>query len=270
MIGITTPSALVMHPVTRRALAPVAEPCPALRRDRRGGTPSSRVGSGQEHGSAEPRPTFAAPLVNRVGLRCRAADAFVRDPRGRRMGRRGSTALPADGSASPRPGGLPAPLLALLLPWLLCLPWFPARAQVVADGATNTLDNVTNIVAGNAVVGTNGSFTVLILTNGALLTNSGNASIGLNAGANSNAVFVSGSNSRWASGGAFRVGHDGSGIRLVISEGGHGRQRRHRPHWQQCGQQQQPGSGHRHGLALDQRRGAPGGNERPRESAGGK
>src|SRR5690349_13409138 len=33
------------------------------------------------------------------------------------------------------------------------------RAQVVADGATNTLGNVTNTFTGDVTVGTNGSFT---------------------------------------------------------------------------------------------------------------
>jgi hypothetical protein len=33
------------------------------------------------------------------------------------------------------------------------------RAQLVADGATNTLANLTNNISGNVIVGTNGSFT---------------------------------------------------------------------------------------------------------------
>jgi hypothetical protein len=48
----------------------------------------------------------------------------------------------------------------------------PLRAQVVADGATNTLSNVTNTFTGTVTVGTNGSFTLLILSDNALLTNS--------------------------------------------------------------------------------------------------
>ena len=70
-------------------------------------------------------------------------------------------------------------------------------AQVVSDGATNTLNNVTNTIPGDVTVGTNGSFTLLILTNGALLTNSGNGFIGRNAGANSNTVWLTGANTRW-------------------------------------------------------------------------
>src|SRR5438094_5166981 len=54
------------------------------------------------------------------------------------------------------------------------------RAQLVADGATNTLSNVTNTIIGDVTVGTNGSFTVLVLSDNALLTNSGAATIGFN------------------------------------------------------------------------------------------
>ena len=52
------------------------------------------------------------------------------------------------------------------------------HAQVVNDGATNTLNNVTNTIVGDVIVGTNGSFTLLILTNKAVLTNSGGGYIG--------------------------------------------------------------------------------------------
>ncbi|HXU78041.1 MAG TPA: hypothetical protein VN794_15820, partial [Methylomirabilota bacterium] len=55
-----------------------------------------------------------------------------------------------------------------------------AHAQVVADGGTTTLNNVTSNINGTVTVGTKGSFTLLILTNGALLTNSANGVIGRN------------------------------------------------------------------------------------------
>ena len=38
------------------------------------------------------------------------------------------------------------------------------HAQVVADGATNTLSNVTTNITGDVIVGTNGSFTLLVLS----------------------------------------------------------------------------------------------------------
>src|SRR5262245_57706087 len=74
---------------------------------------------------------------------------------------------------------------------------FPVVGQVVNDGATNTLNNVTNSIAGDVTVGTNGSFTLLILTNNALLTNSGHGYVGRNNGANANTVRLAGANTRW-------------------------------------------------------------------------
>src|SRR5689334_8622708 len=64
-------------------------------------------------------------------------------------------------------------LAALLAPLI-------SRAQLVADGATNTLSNITNSFTGDVIVGTNGAFTLLVLSDNALLTNSANGSIGLN------------------------------------------------------------------------------------------
>jgi len=52
------------------------------------------------------------------------------------------------------------------------------RAQIVNDGATNTLSNVTNTITGDVTIGTNGSFTLLVLSDNALLTNSVNGIIG--------------------------------------------------------------------------------------------
>ena len=56
---------------------------------------------------------------------------------------------------------------------LLLSPFF-VDAQIVHDGATNTLSDVTNSFPGNVVIGTNGSFTLLVLPDNALLTNSAN------------------------------------------------------------------------------------------------
>ena len=61
-------------------------------------------------------------------------------------------------------------------PWLLCLVLlfasFSSNAQVVNDGATKTLANVTNTITANVTLGTNGSFTLLALSDNALLTKS--------------------------------------------------------------------------------------------------
>ena len=61
----------------------------------------------------------------------------------------------------------------------------PVQAQFVADGATNTLSNSTNTFTGDVTIGTNGSFTLLVLSDNALLTNSLNGIIGRNSTAKS-------------------------------------------------------------------------------------
>src|SRR5215510_12703791 len=86
-------------------------------------------------------------------------------------------------------------VLTLLLFALTIVP--VAHGQLVADGASATLNNVTNSITGNVIIGTNGSFTRLTLTNGALLTNTLNGFIGLNSTAKSNTVSLTGTNTRW-------------------------------------------------------------------------
>jgi T5SS/PEP-CTERM-associated repeat protein len=92
-------------------------------------------------------------------------------------------------------------------------------AQVVADNATNTLSNVTNNINGDVIVGTNGSFTLLMLADNSLLTNSGNGVIGLNSTAKSNEVRLISPTSRWHVGGTLLVGSNGVASRLVVSNG---------------------------------------------------
>src|SRR5258705_13636121 len=95
----------------------------------------------------------------------------------------------------------------------------PLHAQVVNDGATKTLSNVTNFFTGDVTVGTNGSFTLLVLSNNALLTNSANGVIGRNANAKSNEVQLLSPSARWLMGSALQVGSSGSFNRLTISNG---------------------------------------------------
>ena len=91
--------------------------------------------------------------------------------------------------------------------WLLAVAWlavasaFPARGQLVADGATKTINGATTNLTGDLVVGTNGSFTSLIVTNAGVVTNTANGTIGLNVSAKTNQVIVTGANSRWGMGG---------------------------------------------------------------------
>src|SRR3989442_681546 len=111
--------------------------------------------------------------------------------------------------------------LALMTLLLSDLFWgLPACAQIVNDGATATLNHITNTISGSIIVGTNGPFTLLILTNGTLLTNSGTGTIGLNAGASSNTVKVTSANTRWLMSSDLSVGNVGSFNHLVITNGG--------------------------------------------------
>ena len=95
----------------------------------------------------------------------------------------------------------------------------PLRAQLVADGATATLANVTNTITGTVTVGTNGSFTLLTLADNALLTNSVHGVIGLNASAQSNEVQLISPTTRWLMGNNLLVGSNGAFNRLVVSNG---------------------------------------------------
>src|SRR5262245_43611773 len=91
------------------------------------------------------------------------------------------------------------------------------RAQVVNDGATNTLSNVTNSFTGDVTVRTNGSFTLLILSDNTLLTNSVNGVIGRNAAANSNEVRLVSPTARWRIGNELHIGESGPNNQLTVS-----------------------------------------------------
>jgi hypothetical protein len=54
-------------------------------------------------------------------------------------------------------------------------------AQLVSDGAMNMLANVTNTITGTVTVGTNGAFTLLVLSDNVPVTNSAHGAIGRNA-----------------------------------------------------------------------------------------
>ena len=102
---------------------------------------------------------------------------------------------------------------------LLAVTVFPLRAQIVNDGATNTLSNVTNAFTGDVTVGTNGAFTLLVLSDNSLLTNSANGVIGRSAAARSNEVRLVSPGARWLVGSNLFVGSNGSFSRFVVSNG---------------------------------------------------
>ena len=108
---------------------------------------------------------------------------------------------------------------ALFAIWILALTISPLRAQLVADGASATLANVTNTITGSVTVGTNGSFTLLVLSNNVLLTNTTGGVIGANAMAKSNEVRLVSPTARWKMGGTLLVGSLGDRNQLVVSNG---------------------------------------------------
>jgi hypothetical protein len=64
------------------------------------------------------------------------------------------------------------------------------RAQLVADGHTAVRNGVKTNIVGNLIIGTNGPFTLLVLTNGAVVTNTATVMISANPSARNNRVVV--------------------------------------------------------------------------------
>ena len=101
--------------------------------------------------------------------------------------------------------------------------FFPARvrAQLVADGTTKTIDGISTNISGSLIIGTNGPFTTLIITNGGSVTETGGGTIGFNATSRSNQVVVTGANSLWNnSGSTLAVGSGGAFNVLFVLNGG--------------------------------------------------
>jgi len=103
----------------------------------------------------------------------------------------------------------------------LFLAILPSRVQpqIINDGAMTTLANVTNIITGDVTVGTNGSFTLLVLSNNCLLTNSATGFIGREDTTSSNEVRLVSATARWSMGRDLFVGTLGSFNRLAVSSG---------------------------------------------------
>ena len=108
-------------------------------------------------------------------------------------------------------------ITTLLVVTLIAVPTL--RAQVVPDGASVTLANVTNSITGSVTVGTNGAFTLLTLSDNALLTNSAHGVIGRNATAKSNEVQLLSASARWLMSGSLFVGSNGALSTLLVSNG---------------------------------------------------
>jgi T5SS/PEP-CTERM-associated repeat protein len=109
--------------------------------------------------------------------------------------------------------------IVLLVVGLVLVPP-PSRGQLVSDGRTNILDGVSTNFSGDIVVGNINRFTLLVLTNGATVSNTnGSLIIGQNSSSSNNAVIITGAGSAWSNGG-MQVGYFGSANRLSILNGG--------------------------------------------------
>src|SRR5204863_7351411 len=103
---------------------------------------------------------------------------------------------------------------------------FTASAQLVADSTTAMIAaSITNLT-GSITIGTNGSFTTLIITNAGMVTNvsdglgPSDGRLGLNASSLSNQVILIGTNSFWRSSQEMYVGYGGSYNLLLVTNGG--------------------------------------------------
>src|SRR2546426_28004 len=76
-----------------------------------------------------------------------------------------------------------------------------------------------HFVSSDVIVGGNSRFNQLILTNGAVLTNSGYGIVGSLSGANSNSATLAGAGSRWLPGYGIIVGDSSAGNRFVVTNG---------------------------------------------------
>jgi T5SS/PEP-CTERM-associated repeat protein len=94
-----------------------------------------------------------------------------------------------------------------------------SRSQLVADGSTNILDGVVSNFVSDITVGTNGSFTLLVLTNGAVVTGGSNTFVGASSSAKTNSVVLSGLGCKWTNSLDFTVGQTGSFNQFSILSG---------------------------------------------------
>jgi fibronectin-binding autotransporter adhesin len=94
-----------------------------------------------------------------------------------------------------------------------------ARAQLVTDGGTTVINFSTNIT-GTVDIGTSADNTLLVITNGGDVRNTGIAYIGHNAGSEFNRVFVNGIGSYWSNVSDLFIGFEGANNSLFIQNGG--------------------------------------------------
>ncbi|HOX57252.1 MAG TPA: GH25 family lysozyme [Candidatus Paceibacterota bacterium] len=110
--------------------------------------------------------------------------------------------------------------LTLKIAAVLSVAPLTAGGQLVADGATSVINGVGTNLIGALIVGNNGSFTTLVITNAGAVTNTGTGSIGETSLARTNRVIVTGTNSVWANGTTLAIGRNGQFNELLVTNGG--------------------------------------------------
>ncbi|HEY6166879.1 MAG TPA: hypothetical protein VI454_02480 [Verrucomicrobiae bacterium] len=96
----------------------------------------------------------------------------------------------------------------------------PVLAQLVPDGGTNVVDGVSIEVGVTNYIGSNAPYSLLVVTNGGVLSNL-DAVIGLTALSTNNTALVTGAGSTWIANGALLVVGAASGFnQLLVNRGG--------------------------------------------------
>jgi T5SS/PEP-CTERM-associated repeat protein len=103
---------------------------------------------------------------------------------------------------------------------LAIAPLTNARAQLVSDSTTASIDGTSTNITGSLTVGSAGSFTTLIITNSGTVTNTSTGTIGNSATSKTNQVTVTDANSVWFNSGVLIVGSQGSYNVLLVTNGG--------------------------------------------------
>ncbi|MFA6560276.1 MAG: PEP-CTERM sorting domain-containing protein [Verrucomicrobiia bacterium] len=90
-----------------------------------------------------------------------------------------------------------------------------APNALAESGVTNIIDGNTVNIAGNYMVGTNGSFNALIVTNAGVLNVTGDSIVGNSPLASNNLVSVTGSGSVWSSSGGLNINFAGNSMTIA-------------------------------------------------------
>jgi T5SS/PEP-CTERM-associated repeat protein len=95
-----------------------------------------------------------------------------------------------------------------------------ASTAAAETGITNIVDGVMSNYTGSFLLGSNGAFNELIVTNAGELNVTNRSIIGNSAASSNNYALVTGAGSLWSNSGSLYVGYSGAGNQLTITNGG--------------------------------------------------